>query len=136
MSLSSKPAATKRPRLTIFYDGSCALCRRQAAFWRRLDRAGAVAWRDISRDARALLGTGISHRRALHRLHARTAEGTTLAGARVVAALLREIPRLRLLGELASLPPFIWILDLFYRLASLVRRLVTGRWRHCCDEDL
>ena len=45
-------------RLTVFYDGACPLCRGQVAFWRRLDRAGRVAWVDISEDARPLLGTG------------------------------------------------------------------------------
>src|SRR5690554_7174935 len=71
---SSKPTS----RLTVFYDGACALCRRQASFWGRLDKQGAIDWRDISQDARELLGTGISHRQALGQLHARTAEGKVL----------------------------------------------------------
>ena len=122
-------------RLTVFYDGACALCRRQVAFWQRLDQDGRIDWQDISRDARALLGSGISHRRALHRVHARTAEGQRLQGARVMSALLQEVPRLRFLGRLASLPPFIWLLELLYMLASPLRRLFTGRWRNCCGEE-
>lgn len=126
---------TARRRLTVFYDGACSLCRRQVAFWQWLDRHRRVDWQDISRDARALLGTGISHRRALHRVHAFTSAGQKLQGARVVAALMQEMPRLRLLGRLASLPPFVWLLELLYLVASPLRHLFTGRWKNCCGEE-
>lgn len=128
---SSKPTS----RLTVFYDGACALCRRQASFWGRLDKQGAIDWRDISQDARELLGTGISHRQTLGQLHARTAEGKVLRGGRAIAALLQELPRWHLLGKLAALPPFLWILELLYRSVSVLRRLASGRWGSCCREE-
>ena len=121
--------------LTVYYDGGCSFCRQQVAFWRRLDKDGRIAWQDIGRDARALLGTGISHRHALHRVHARDRQGRRLQGARVMTAIMQEIPRLRLAGQFAALPPFIWLLEVLYRLALPLRRLFTGRWRNCCGEE-
>ncbi len=34
-------------RLMVYYDGQCPVCRREIALYRRLDTAGAVAWRDL-----------------------------------------------------------------------------------------
>ncbi|MDF2095211.1 thiol-disulfide oxidoreductase DCC family protein [Aquibaculum arenosum] len=127
---------TEPPRLTIFYDGTCALCRRQKAFWERHTAAGRVAWHDIGRDARPLLGSGISHRRALHRLHARTADRETLTGGRVVVALLREVPGFRRPAALLAHPPLLWLVEGFYCLLLPLRRLVTGRrCPGCARED-
>ncbi|HLW26354.1 MAG TPA: DUF393 domain-containing protein [Kiloniellales bacterium] len=132
----SQVASTKPGnRLTVFYDGGCALCRQQVAFWQRLDREGLIEWQDISQDARPLLRTGISHRLALRRLYARAPDGRILHGARVIAAVMCQVPALQLVGRLVKVPPFIWMFDLLYLLISPLRRLLTGRWRNCCGDE-
>lgn len=118
---------TEPPRLTIFYDGTCTLCRRQKAFWHKRTAAGRVVWHDIGQDARPLLGSGISHRQALHRLHARTADRQTLAGGRVIVALLGEVPGLRGAAAVLKYPPLLWLVEGLYRLLLPLRRLATGR---------
>ena len=36
------------PALTIYYDGSCPLCRREIAFYRRLRATMRLDWVDVS----------------------------------------------------------------------------------------
>jgi len=122
-------------RLTLFYDGACPLCRREVAFYRRLDRDGRIDWADISEDARPLLGSGIGRRQALRRIYARTADGRLLSGARAFVALWRELPGFRLAAPLLALPPLIWGLEGLYRLFLLVRPRLTGRPRDCCGPE-
>lgn len=124
-----------KPHLTVFFDGACAFCRRQVAFWRRQDRRGRIDWRDISQDARALLGTGISHRQALHKVHARTRHGRTLTGARALLAIMDELPGFRTPARVLTLPPLVWLLEGFYHLFLPLRARLTGRNRDCCGEE-
>jgi len=123
-------------RLTLFYDGDCPLCRREVDWYRRRDRAGRIAWADISGDARPLLGTGLAHRQALSRLYARLPNGRIVGGARAFLAVWRELPGLRLPARVLALPPFVWLLELGYRGFLLVRPWITGR-RPCaaCGEE-
>ena len=44
------------PELTIYYDGSCPLCRREIAFYRRQPGSERLDWMDVS--AGAGLGEG------------------------------------------------------------------------------
>mgnify|MGYP000446977673 CR=1 FL=1 len=41
---NQQPEGSGRP--LVFYDGSCPLCRREIAHYRRQDRAGALGWVD------------------------------------------------------------------------------------------
>ncbi len=89
---------------------------------RRLDRAGRIGFVDLSdgdqacpRDRRIMLA----------RLHAQEG-GTILSGAAAFAAMWRAITLLRPLGELARLPPVLWIIeqayDGFLRLRPAIQR--------------
>jgi predicted DCC family thiol-disulfide oxidoreductase YuxK len=82
------------PRLTVWFDGSCPLCRREIALMRRLDRRGALDFVDV---AQPQTSCPIDRRELLARFHA-LEDGRLVSGAEAFAAMWRAIPILRPLG--------------------------------------
>ena len=119
------------PELTIYYDGSCPLCRREIAFYRRQPGSERLDWMDVS--AGACLGEGLSCDAAMRRFHVREASGRLLNGGAAFARLWRALPGWRLLGWLMAWPPMSWVLELAYRaflpLRPRLQRLVRRWWR-------
>lgn len=91
------------PELTIYYDGSCPLCRREIAFYRRLPGAERLDWMDVS--AGAPLGEGLSCDAAMRRFHVRESGGRLLSGGAAFARLWRALPGWRTLGWCLAWPP-------------------------------
>jgi predicted DCC family thiol-disulfide oxidoreductase YuxK len=100
-------------KLTIWFDGSCPLCRREIALMRRLDRRGAIRFIDAAGAGEADCPVGKAE--LLARFHARE-NGRLLSGADAFAAMWRAIPLLRPLGLLARIPPVLALLERAYRL--------------------
>jgi predicted DCC family thiol-disulfide oxidoreductase YuxK len=107
----TEPDAPDAPRLTVWHDGTCPLCRREIAMMRRLDTRGAILFVDAS-DGAAVC----PHDRAdmLARFHARE-NGKMLSGASAFAAMWRAIPALRPLGLAARNPTVLALLETSYR---------------------
>ncbi len=104
----AQPAA-----LTVYYDGACPLCRREVAFYRRLDRRGRIAWDDVSQpDAEP--GCGLSREAALQRFHTRDAAGRLESGAAAFVAVWRQLPGFSRLTPLAAWPPALRLLEKAY----------------------
>ena len=101
------------PELTIYYDGSCPLCRREIALYRRLRGAERLQWLDVS--AGVALGDGLSCEAATRRFHVRDAQGQLLSGGAAFARLWRTLPGWRVAGWLFAWPPMSWLLELAYR---------------------
>lgn len=118
------------PDLTIYYDGSCPLCRREIAFYRRLQPRERLLWLDVS--AGVPLGEGLSCEAAMRRFHVREARGRLLSGGAAFARLWRALPGWRVLGWLMSFAPMSWLLELAYRaflpLRGRLQRLVRRWW--------
>ena len=119
------------PELTIYYDGSCPLCRREIAFYRRRPGADLLNWVDVS--AGLPLGEGLSCDAAMRRFHVREASGRLLSGGAAFARLWRALPGWRVLGWLMAWPPMSWALELAYRaflpLRPRLQRLTRRWWR-------
>lgn len=117
------------PELTVYYDGSCPLCRREIAFYRRRAPAGAIEWIDVSTPAE--LGDGLNCSTAMARFHVREANGRLRSGGIAFATLWRHIPGWRWLGRLGTMPPLSWLLEAGYRaflpLRPRLQRLIRGR---------
>ena len=118
-------AAGPRP-LTVWYDGDCPICTAEIGLMRRLDRASAIEFVDLS-----LPGVCPTDRNArLARLHAQIRGGPMVAGAAAFVAMWRVLPALRPLAALASPPPVLWLLEraygLFLRLRPALQAMV--RW--------
>ena len=104
----------KPPALTIYYDGSCPLCQREIAFYRRNPASHALAWVDVSQPA--VLGAGLDCAQAMARFHVRTADGQLFDGAAAFSQLWRRLPGWRLLGWVLAMPPISWLGEGLYRI--------------------
>jgi len=122
--------ARSGPLLSVYFDGSCPLCRREIAFYRRLRGAELLEWLDVS--AGAPLGQGLSCEQAMRRFHVRDAQGRLWSGGAAFARLWRALPGWRLLGWAMAWPPMSWALELVYRaflpLRPRLQRLVRRWW--------
>ncbi len=96
--------------LTVWFDGACPLCRREIALMRRLDRAGRIAFVDVSGE---VADCPIDRAALLARFHARE-DGQLLSGAAAFAAMWRAIPWLRPLGLAARHPRVLALLERAY----------------------
>ncbi len=82
--------------VTIWFDGSCPLCRREIALMRRLDRRQAIEFVDVAASDGGV-GCPVDRAELFARLHARE-NGVVLSGAAAFAAMWRSIPLLRPIG--------------------------------------
>jgi predicted DCC family thiol-disulfide oxidoreductase YuxK len=121
-------------RPTMFYDGSCPLCRREVAHYRRLDSEGRVRWLDLSRDPSELQALGVSLSEGMARLHVRDRSGRLVSGAWAFAAVWDELPYYRWLGRLVRTLRLLPLLDLAYR--RFADRFADWRFRRRCAEGI
>jgi predicted DCC family thiol-disulfide oxidoreductase YuxK len=110
--------------LTVWYDGSCPLCRREIALMRCLDRRRVIEFVDVMSSPDA--ACPLSKPELLASFHARE-NGRLLSGASAFAAMWRAIPLLRPLGLLARSPAVLALLEraylLFLRIRPRLQRL-------------
>jgi len=105
----------------VFYDASCPICRREIDFYRRRRRADNIQWIDLS-SAPEALPDGVTLREALAVFHVQMPDGRVLQGGSAFAALWRALPAFRVLGYVADVQPFRWILDRLYGLFLRYRK--------------
>ena len=117
--------------LTVYFDGSCPLCRREIAFYRRLRGAERLQWLDVS--AGAPLGPDLSCEDAMRRFHVRDGQGRLFSGGAAFARLWQALPGWRVLGCLCARPPLSWLLDLAYRCFLPLRPRLQGLMQAWAD---
>ena len=129
MTINSAPPSARPAEpapLTVFYDGACPLCRREIAFYQRLDRSQRLVWRDVAKTVEC--PDGYCQADLLLRFHVRTAEGRMESGARAFAMLWMELPApWPWFGRIAQWPGIGWLLERAYRLFLPLRPLFR-RW--------
>ena len=111
--------------LTVYFDGSCPLCRREIALYRSHPAAHSLMWVDVS--AGQGLGADLSCEAAMARFHVRDASGRLFSGAAGFSLLWRALPGWRWLGWLSAWPPLSWLFEGVYR-AFLPIRPRLQRW--------
>lgn len=114
----------KQPLLTMYFDGSCPLCRAEIAIYRRLPEADSMAWVDVS--AGQDLGE-LSCAAAMARFHVRDSQGRLFSGAAAFSRMWRLFPGWRWLGWFIAWPPMSWVSEGVYRL-FLVFRPSLQKW--------
>lgn len=100
---------------TVYFDGTCPLCRREIAFYKRRKGADQVCWIDITEVEDGEFGPGLDRDAALKRFHVRQADSTLLSGGAAFAALWAALPRLRFLGLVFQLPVLRTVIEIGYR---------------------
>lgn len=109
------------PRLTVFYDGGCPLCRCEIAFYRRRRGAERIAWQDVSAVSGDMAAPDLTRAAALGRFHVRDGMGNLHSGGAGFARLWRKLPEFSLLGRLCQLRPVAPVVEAAYRLFLRVR---------------
>ncbi|MDX1540112.1 MAG: DUF393 domain-containing protein, partial [Geminicoccaceae bacterium] len=91
---------------SIFYNGSCPVCRREIDHYRRAAQRAGVAfdWRDVSSDPDALRAAGLDPEIARRRLHATDERGHLLAGIPAFQRIWERLPGFRWLARLTRRP--------------------------------
>lgn len=108
------------PPSTVYYDGSCPLCRAEIGYYRRQDQAGALCFVDVSK-ASAATPDGVTQAHAMARFHVRAPDGRVVSGAAAFVAVWARLPGWRWAARVAALPGAMMVLELAYRLFLPVR---------------
>ncbi len=116
-----EPELTKS---TVYFDGSCSLCRIEIGYYRRKDQGRALCFVDIS-ETGAAPPEGISKERAMKRFHVRASDGRVLSGAAAFVEVWTRLPRWRWAASAASLPGALITLEWGYRFFLPVRPFIS-----------
>ncbi|MFN3889511.1 MAG: thiol-disulfide oxidoreductase DCC family protein [Beijerinckiaceae bacterium] len=108
---------------TVYYDGSCPLCRAEISHYRAQEGAEGLCFVDVSQPG-ARMPPGMSNEQAMKRFHVRTDGGDVLSGARAFVSVWSALPRWRWAARFASLPGVTFALELAYRAFLPVRPLI------------
>ena len=112
------------PELTVYFDGSCPLCAREIAFYRRRRGGDRLDWVDVSELPDGEIAAGLSKSAALRRFHVKEPDGRILSGGLAFAHLWSALSALRPVGRIFRIPPLAWLLELGYRLFLSLRPLM------------
>jgi predicted DCC family thiol-disulfide oxidoreductase YuxK len=118
------------PRVEVFYDGQCPLCRREMGMLRRLDRRQIIQFTDIADPAFDAACLGKTHGDLMGEIHGRLPDGTWIKGVEVFRQLYGAVG-FRWLVSLSRWPGFRQMLDVGYRVFARHRLRLTGR---CTDQ--
>ena len=91
-----------KPQPVVFFDGSCPLCRREIAHYRRIDRAERLQWVDASSEPVALADYGLDLQRAMAELHVLDGSGQWHRGVDAFMVIWDHLPAYRWLARLVS----------------------------------
>ena len=109
---------------TVFFDGSCPLCRAEIGYYRRKDQAGALCFVDVSQPG-AMTLEWINQQLAMERFHVRARDGRVLSGAAAFVEVWTRLPKWRWAARAASLPGALTALELGYRMFLPVRPFIS-----------
>jgi predicted DCC family thiol-disulfide oxidoreductase YuxK len=107
------------PDLTVYFDGSCPLCRREISLYQGLPSKQLLQWVDVSTPM--ALPSGLTCELAMRRFHVRDAQGRLYSGAEAFSVLWRCFAGWRVLGWMTAVPPLSWLAETAYRLFLPVR---------------
>lgn len=105
---------------TVFFDGSCPLCRAEIDVYRSHDTAGILCFVDVSKHDVALPAP-LDPKIAMARFHVMSQSGDLFSGASAFVELWKQLPRWRWVARLAALPGVTPTLELIYHFFLKIR---------------
>ena len=112
---------SRQNSFTVFFDGSCPLCVREIAFYRRREPLVPIEWLDVSKKDPLDLGLPLGQCDAMRRFHVLCEDGQLKSGAAAFTALWSRYKGFRLIGRILSWPLLCHITEGAYRLFLLLR---------------
>jgi predicted DCC family thiol-disulfide oxidoreductase YuxK len=125
----SQPLGRSSTELTVFFDGSCPLCRAEIGVYRDCPGAERVAFVDVAAAGAGDVAAGLSQQAAMARFHVLMPDGRLASGAAGFAALWMALPGWRWLGRIVSLPVIRSVAEAAYRTFLVVRPGMQWIWR-------
>jgi predicted DCC family thiol-disulfide oxidoreductase YuxK len=113
---------------TVYYDGSCPLCRLEIGHYQRKDVDGQISFVDVSQPEPEL-GDGLTRDKAMARLHVKLGNGQMVSGAAAFAAIWQRVPSWRWAARIASIPGVLTLLEAGYRLFLPIRPWISRPFR-------
>ncbi len=104
----------------VLFDGSCPLCSREIAMYRKLPALANLEWIDISTPSYCP-PPGTTRDVLMKRFHAIDPDGQMLSGARAFVHVWSQLPGWRHLAKLAGIPGVLPMMEISY-MAFLVFR--------------
>jgi len=101
-------------QVTVYFDGSCPLCRREIGFYKNSAGADQIRWEDISRVLDGQVAGDLSCQQAMARFHVRATDGSLKSGAAAFVELWLSLKNWYWLGWIFAHPPGIWLLEKCY----------------------
>ena len=115
---------SKLPKSTVYFDGSCSLCRAEIGYYQRQDQDQALCFVDIS-ETGAIPPEGITQERAMKRFHVRASDGRVLSGAAAFVEVWTRLPRWGWAARAASLPGALIVLNWGYGFFLPIRPFIS-----------
>ncbi|NVO28943.1 DUF393 domain-containing protein [Donghicola sp. C2-DW-16] len=120
------PSAAEDQKLTVFYDGSCPLCRAECNVYRQTQGAEALRFVDVS-DTTSALPVGLGHSEVMARFHVATPDGQVVSGAKAFVEVWARLGRWRHLARVARIPLVLplmeWSYGVFLKFRPAIVRL-------------
>jgi predicted DCC family thiol-disulfide oxidoreductase YuxK len=116
-------------RPMVFYDGSCPLCRREIAHYRRIDSTARLRWVDAVNEPETLARHGLSLQQAMAELHVLDGDGRWQRGVDAFLVIWQQLPAYRWLAKLVTALGLSRLLGFFYR------HFAAWRYRQRCESD-
>ena len=101
-------------QVTVYFDGSCPLCRREIGFYKNSTGADQILWQDVSQTSDGQIAQDLNCQQAMARFHVRAADGALKSGAAAFVELWLNLKYWRWFGALFAHPPGIWLLEKCY----------------------
>lgn len=130
MTISDHQTTANTPSLTVLYDGSCPLCRREIAHYQRIARHSPLRWLDVSEPGIPLAAYGVTTEQAMRQFHVMDANGHAHIGAAGFIRLWAELPGYRWLARFCRTFKLTPLLDCVYA------RFADWRFKRRCREGV